>query len=228
VPKAASAQQWELQGSSFARGKKSLEPLRKKGVSSVLLKLDDVGSHNFRRIRERCGSSIEFQPLSYIWLFTRFPASGRPFYQETLSKFCHSQTLFKIKAAHPFVTTATNKGMLHVGATGSELRKLCQALTVAFKDVRTPETIKPLAPPVLQLKFSISSGLSDKEVDNKLQVAKENFEHGPRTVTAVGLSLRFMPAYPRGADRKDKIWEQEDFPFLGKTKSEWRLKTAQS
>jgi hypothetical protein len=70
------------------------------------LKLDDVGSHIFGRIRERCGDAREFGPLSYISLFREFPASGRLFYQETISKFCHSLTPMEVEAAYPFRTTS--------------------------------------------------------------------------------------------------------------------------
>jgi len=167
------------------------------GLIDIYLKLNDVGSHNFGRIRERCCEGGEFKPLSYISLFRRFPASGRPFYQETISKFSQSQTPLEIKATYPFITTNRAKGMLHVQVTGPLLKTLCQDLAVAFKGVRTVETAKPTPPPVPRLKFLIRTGLSDEEVDKKLQFAKENFERGPRTATAVGLCLRLQPAIPQ-------------------------------
>jgi hypothetical protein len=195
------------------------------GVIEVYLKLDDVGSHNFGRIRERCcegGDARGFKPLSYISLFRRFPASGRPPHRVTISKFSHPQTPFEIEAAYPFIANRT-KGMLHVQVAAPVQNTLCQDLAVAFKGIHTVELAKPSPPPVPRPKFLIRCRLSDEEVHKKLQFAKENFERGPRTATAVGLSLKFWPDRSPHLTKFPPIsegpyaCEYEDFPFLGKT-----------
>jgi hypothetical protein len=122
-----------------------------------LLKLDDVGSHNFERMRERFGGRREFGPLSYVRLFAEVPASGRPLYQETLLKFCHPQTPFGVKATPPFIAKRSKSSMLHVHVIGPALSKLCQDLAVAFKGVRTVETVKPLLPALPRPKFTIGT-----------------------------------------------------------------------
>ena len=137
----------------------------------------------FGRIRERCcegGDARGFKHISYISLFRWFPASGRPFYRETISKFSHPQTPFEIEAPYPFITNRT-KGMLHAKVAAPVLNTLCRDLAVAFKGVHTVELAKPSPPPVPRPKFLIRGRLSDEEVDKKLLFAKENFECGPRT-----------------------------------------------
>jgi hypothetical protein len=189
------------------------------------LKLDDVGSHNFGRVRERCCEGRDasgFKPVSYISLFRWFPASGRPFYRETISKFSHPQTPFEIEAAYLFIANKT-KGMLHVQVAAPVLNTPCQDLAVAFKGVHTVEPAKPSPPPVPRPKFLIRGRLSDEEVDKKLLFGTEKFERGPRTAIAVGLSLKFWPHRPPHLAKFPPIsegpyaCEYEDFPFLGKT-----------
>jgi hypothetical protein len=202
------------------------------GHFRIMLKIKEEDAEKLGQLRTMCGNAGRHRHVKGIGLVDRLPTQHSALYEKTLTRLS-SRPPFTLFLNHPFHSTR-----------GVEVERLKGTFNISF-DVSSPilgeigrdllqeperiprintldiHTFAKRRDPALAPRFILVKYIPNlDDLHRKLEFAKQNFKRCVQSVSAVGLSLEFNPAYDRDpiTGRRPMDYEKppsQDFLFHG-------------
>ena len=184
------------------------------GMCEIAVQLHPDDAEKLGHFRIHAGSAMPYQPLSTIQLFHRYPASGRPYYEDFLSRIARDFAPFRVTVKRPFLLRheLTNVGF---DVWARELNKVYRAVWEEIKAIRPLRVEDSKVFPFRPALF-VQRGLEATQAEKMLKVAKKTHRETPAvTALVMGIGVRHagQPAFKKAILYREEDRKWSFFPF---------------
>ncbi|KAE9382012.1 hypothetical protein N431DRAFT_393769 [Stipitochalara longipes BDJ] len=187
---------------------------------SIALKLDGLSSKRLDDLRAQCfipsrALARRHDPVEYIILMHRLPASKRPLFEEILVSLASIRQSYQLAIGRPFITKGISHPSVSFDIESQETLQIHKKLSKSFKEV-PPIQLSPYYERKFRPKFTVDSKLTLEEAEQTLEKSLQRYKEGIESVTGIGLAFRLHPPFRRGQRKYDPAFMFADwtvFPF---------------